>query len=164
LASASNDQTGRIWDLTSGECKMELRGHEHVVECIAFAPTTAYPFIYEMLGIEVKKTGQEVPGQYVVTGCRDKLIKLWDTQSGQCVHTFVGHDNWVRDLVFHPSGKYLLSASDDKTMKVWELRSGRCCKTIEAHQHFTTCIAFNRTSPVVATGSVDQVVKVWDCR
>jgi WD40 repeat protein len=36
----------------------------------------------------------------------------------------VGHDNWIRALVFHPSGKYLLSASDDKTIKVWELNTG----------------------------------------
>ncbi|RKP10356.1 WD40-repeat-containing domain protein [Thamnocephalis sphaerospora] len=165
LVSGSNDQTARIWDLASGNCKMDLRGHEHVVECVAFAPIAAYPFIYDLIGIEVKKTKeQEAPGQYVVTGSRDKVLKLWDTQSGQCVHTFVGHDNWVRGVVFHPAGKFLLSASDDKTMKVWEMRSGRCQKTIEAHQHFTTCIAFNGTSPVVATGSVDQLVKVWECR
>jgi platelet-activating factor acetylhydrolase IB subunit alpha len=34
---------------------------------------------------------------------------------GVCVKTFKGHDNWVRGLVFHPSGKYLISCSDDKS-------------------------------------------------
>lgn len=36
-----------------------------------------------------------------------------------------GHDNWVRGVVFHPSGKFLLSVADDKTMRVWELKTGR---------------------------------------
>ena len=73
----------------------------------------------------------------------------------------MGHDNWVRGLVFHPTGKYLISASDDKTIKVWDMKTGRCSKTLEAHAHFVTCIAFNSGSPVVATGSVDQTVKIW---
>jgi WD40 repeat protein len=32
-------------------------------------------------------------------------IRLWDTR-GNCIKTLVGHDNWVRSLVFHPGGKY----------------------------------------------------------
>lgn len=89
-----------------------------------------------------------------------------------------GHDNWIRALIFHPSGKYLLSASDDKTIRIWDLAQGRCIKTIEAHGHFVTCMAWGRAlvggqaaadgKPatearrinVLATGSVDQSVKV----
>src|SRR5262249_61915270 len=86
---------------------------------------------------------RESAGTYVISGSRDKVLKLWDSSSGQCLHTFVGHDNWVRGAVLHPSGKYMLSASDDKSMKIWDLRTGRCQKTIEVHQHFCTCLAFN---------------------
>ncbi|ORY92032.1 dynein regulator [Syncephalastrum racemosum] len=140
LVTASNDQTSRLWDAQSGETKMEFRGHEHVVECAIFAPTNAYPFIQELIGDESKSKDQ-VPGRYVITGSRDKTIKLWDANSGQMLHTLHGHDNWVRGLVVHPSGKYLLSASDDKTLKIWDLKTGRCMKTLEAHSHFVTCIS-----------------------
>ncbi len=34
-------QTVRIWSLPSGECKGELRGHDNVIECIAWAPESA---------------------------------------------------------------------------------------------------------------------------
>lgn len=97
-----------------------------------------------------------------------------------------GHDNWVRALVFHPTGKFLLSASDDYTIRVWELTTGRCVKTVQAHAHFVTCLAWGRQAPaqggdaakpngaagdtkaevekfvnVVASGSVDQTIKIW---
>lgn len=32
---------------------MELRGHEHVVECAVFAPLNAYPAIRELAGLKV---------------------------------------------------------------------------------------------------------------
>ena len=47
-------QTSRVWDIGSGETKMELRGHEHVVECAVFAPVIAYPAIRELAGIQVR--------------------------------------------------------------------------------------------------------------
>jgi platelet-activating factor acetylhydrolase IB subunit alpha len=81
-----------------------------------------------------------IPGQFIITGSRDKTIKIWSS-NGQLLKTLLGHDNWVRGIVVHPSGKYLLSASDDKTIKIWDLKTGRCAKTIEAHSHFISCIA-----------------------
>ncbi|KAL1915652.1 uncharacterized protein VTP21DRAFT_6411 [Calcarisporiella thermophila] len=162
LISCSNDQTARLWETTTGETKMDFRGHENVVETAMFAPVASYPFIRELVGI-TGNVKEQPPGQYIVTGSRDKTIKLWDA-TGQCLHTFIGHDNWVRGLVFHPSGKFLLSASDDKTVRIWDLKSGRCMKTLEAHSHFVACLALSPTSPVLATGSVDQTIKVWACR
>jgi len=167
LVSCSIDHTSRVWDVSSGECKMDFRGHEHVVECAVFAPIASYPFIRELIGVQMSaKASKEQPvaGQYVVTGSRDKTIRLWDTMSGQCLHTMVGHDNWVRGLAFHPSGKFLLSTSDDKTLKIWDLKLGRCMKTLEAHAHFVTCLAIHPERPLVVTGSVDQAVKIWQCR
>ena len=46
-------QTIRVWMASTKECKAELRGHEHVVECIAWAPDVALPHIAETCGIEV---------------------------------------------------------------------------------------------------------------
>ncbi|KAI0807782.1 miller-Dieker lissencephaly protein [Fomes fomentarius] len=185
IASCSNDQTARIIDPRNGETKTELRGHEHVVEVVAFAPLIAYAAIRELAGIPNTERSKR-PGAYLATGSRDKTIKLWDTQSGQILRNLAGHDNWVRALVFHPTGKFLLSASDDYTIRVWELSTGRCMKTVQAHGHFVTCLAWGRQAPaqsgepsaapngssdakqeaekfvnVVASGSVDQTIKIW---
>lgn len=103
----------------------------------------------------------KAPGTYIATGSRDKSIRLWAAQTGQCLRIFTGHDNWVRALVFHPSGKYLLSASDDKTVRIWDIAQGRCTKTIEAHGHFVTCMAWGRAGvggAVVAAAGGDGKV------
>lgn len=144
LASCGNDQTCRIWQRASGECKLELRGHEHVVEVVVFAPVAAYPALRDLADIKAK-SGDSTPGLFVASGGRDKVIKIWDTSTGSCIRTLVGHDNWVRGLAFSPNGKFLLSCSDDKTVRVWDLKAGaRCSKTIDAHDHFVTSITWAR--------------------
>ncbi|KAJ1759596.1 Lissencephaly-1 [Coemansia sp. RSA 2523] len=175
LCTASNDQSVRLWDLASGECKGDLRGHDNVVEVAKFAPVASHAFLRRLAGLPpvavAKQNGSDgtspdepATSQFIISGSRDKTLRLWDCASLQLLHTFVGHDDWVRDFVVHPSGKTLLSVSDDKTMRVWDLITGRCAKTIEASEHFTTCIDFSSVNPLVATGSVDTTVQLWACR
>jgi len=53
IASCSNDQTIRVWVIGTGECKSELREHEHVIECVSWLPDVAASFVNEAAGIEV---------------------------------------------------------------------------------------------------------------
>lgn len=188
IATCSNDQSVRIWATQTKECKAELREHDHVVECLAWAPESATPSIREaaMTAGSLDSAGSNnnsgggagtssstaaaassapgLNGPFLASGSRDKTIKVWDVSTGVCLFTLVGHDNWVRGLAWHPGGKYLLSASDDKTLRVWDVGHRRCSKRLEAHTHFCTSVDFHRASPFVITGSVDQTVKVWECR
>ncbi|KAF2812429.1 platelet-activating factor acetylhydrolase IB alpha subunit [Mytilinidion resinicola] len=140
LVSAGNDQTARLWDAASGDAKCVFLGHEHVVECVALAPPRSYPHLAALAGLKNPPPASS-SAEFVATGSRDKTIKLWDGR-GTLIKTLIGHDNWIRALVFHPGGKYLLSASDDKTIRCWDLtQEGRCVKTVEdAHGHFVSCI------------------------
>lgn len=74
LASCSNDQTVRVWIVSSKECRAELRSHEHVVECIAWAPESASSAINEAAGVDNKK-GAHL-GPFLASGSRDKTIRL----------------------------------------------------------------------------------------
>uniref|UniRef100_A0A914XLW6 Lissencephaly-1 homolog n=1 Tax=Plectus sambesii TaxID=2011161 RepID=A0A914XLW6_9BILA len=164
LASCSNDQTVRVWVVASKECKTELRGHENSVDCICWAPESALPAIAEAADDGNKQHSAGRIGPILMSGARDKTIKVWDVSIGVCLFNLIGHDNWVRGLRFHPGGKYLLSVADDKTLRIWAIAQKRCQKTIDAHSHFVTSIDFHPTAPVVITSSVDQSVKVWECR
>lgn len=74
IASCSNDQTVRVWVTASKECKTELRDHDHVVECIAWAPDSAYAHINEAAGADNKKGAH--PGPFLASGSRDKTIRV----------------------------------------------------------------------------------------
>ncbi len=101
------EQTIRIWSLPSGECKSELRGHDNVIECIAWAPESAGINISESVangGIEVfdffvedylKKIyfqTQKRSGPYLVSGARDKTIRMWDVTNGLCLFILVNNE------------------------------------------------------------------------
>lgn len=135
--------TVRLWDMsvaTSTESKLSLIGHEHYIECCVLAPPTTYQYLAPMAGLK-KAPPASSSAEFIATGSRDKTIRLWNAR-GTGVTTLVGHDNWIRALVFHPGGKYLLSASDDKTVRCWDLsQEGRCVKIVgEPHERFVTAL------------------------
>jgi len=161
LASCSIDQTIRTWNI-SGQPLAVLREHTHVVECIAFSPPNVVPLTEEA---RKNRKKSQVSGTYIASGSRDKTIRLWEVATQQCIFVLEGHDNWVRDVIFHPNGKHLISVSDDKSIRIWELEERRCVKILaDAHNHFVSCADFNRKDPCLATGSVDQTIKIWPCK
>jgi len=161
LASAGHDKTVRLWNLSKYEVIHVMREHTHYIECLAFSPASLS--VFEAPDGKSYK-GKAVPGNFLASGSRDKTIKIWETATGVCIATLTGHDNWIRGIVWHPSGKYIISVSDDKTIKVWDLKQGRATKTInDAHTHFVSCLDYNIRSPHLATGGVDDLVKIWSC-
>lgn len=74
LASCSNDQSIRIWIVSSKECRAELRAHDHVVECITWAPDSSSGVINEAAGVDNKKGART--GPFLASGSRDKTIRL----------------------------------------------------------------------------------------
>jgi platelet-activating factor acetylhydrolase IB subunit alpha len=150
---------------------MEMREHEHVVECVAWAPESATAAIQEATALAASSSNSaptenhkksNLTGPFLASGSRDKSIKIWDVSTGLCVLTLTGHDNWVRGLVFHTGGKYLLSAADDKTLRVWDLRHRRCLKTLEAHQHFCTSLgAYQNILIFIPTCLFSRFIDSW---
>lgn len=149
LLSGGRDQVARLWDIsaTNPETKLTFIGHEHEIECVEIAPPSTYKYLAPLAGLK-KPPPASSTAEFMVTAGRDKVIRLWDAR-GNCLKTLVGHDNWVRGLVFHPGGKYLLSVADDKTLMCWDLsQEGKLVKRVEdSHGHFVTSI---RWAPSVA--------------
>ncbi|KIY61797.1 dynein regulator, partial [Cylindrobasidium torrendii FP15055 ss-10] len=171
--TCSADHTAKITDAATGELKAEFRGHDNVVEAAQFAPPNAVAAICELAGIKPNATTTG-PVVFAATASRDKTVKIWDAQRGALLYTLKGHDDWVRSIVFHPSGQYLLTASDDHRFKVWDLGTGRCVRTVQAHEQFVAGMSWGRMQAagkgvgeegqvvnVLATCSSDKTVKIW---
>ncbi|KAK0231337.1 dynein regulator [Armillaria fumosa] len=182
IITCSADHTAKIVDTTSGDVKTEFRGHENVVEAAQFCPPHAVAAIRELVALKAPQGAQATAQAsivFAVTAARDKTVKIWDAIRGQCLHTLIGHDDWVRSIVFHPNGQYLLTASDDHSFRIWDLKTGRCTRKVEAHERFVTAMSWGRqvvstqtsdqadpNAPpalvnVIATCSSDQTVKIW---
>ena len=195
MASCSNDQSIILWSLEKGTMENQLLEHEHVVECILFISSeigkkTILESEYgkttgskdEKNTEEEKSIGQKIANikenlkenqqsnkyaknNILVSGSRDKMIKIWNCELVSCLITLIGHDNWVRGLALHHSNKFLYSCSDDKSLRIWDLNNGKQIRKInEAHTHFVSCIAANQKFFMVATGSVDTQLKIWECK
>jgi platelet-activating factor acetylhydrolase IB subunit alpha len=189
LASCSQDQNVIIWNIDSPTPHLMLSEHTHVVERVVFVRgPKAKQYISEgefrkgpqsseeeKADSISKKPGKSKEGaiaeekyanmRFVISGARDKAIKLWDAVTGSCLYTFLGHDNWVRGLALHHSGRYFYSCSDDKSIRIWDLSTGKCTKKLmDAHNHFVSTIASSGRYLYIASGSVDNTVKVWQLK
>lgn len=100
--------------------------HEHNISSIAFLPNS----------------------DFILSGSRDKLIKLWDVTNGYCVQNFSKHTEWVRVVLVNEEGTYFASCSSDKvffqifsekkflkSIIVWCLATKTPKATLIGHEH-----------------------------
>eukprot|EP00947_MAST-08B_sp_MAST-8B-sp1_P004781 g4781.t1 len=97
-------------------------------------------------------------GKLLASGSADNTIKIWDTESGECVKTLEEHSGWVNSVAWN--GKLLASGSHDKTIKIWDAESGACVKTLEGHSDEVMSVAWN--GKLLASGFSDNTIKIWD--
>jgi len=166
IATTGNDTVVIVYRATGDRKKVcELRGHEHVVESVAFvtAPSPASEAAKNRGKASASEQKRlETVTDYLASGGRDRSVRLWSVSSASCLFKWTAHENWVRSVVIHPSGGYVISAGDDRSIRVFDIKSNRCLRTIDgAHPHFVTSIAMHHTLPILVSGSVDQTVKCW---
>jgi hypothetical protein len=111
----------------------------------------------------------------VVTGGRDKKIKLWKLLSDgqrhdytECAETLDAHNGDVTSVAFHPTAPVLFSCSTDKTIKVWYMApnqmSALCIDTLtDDLQSGFTSLMVHPSGRFFATGRQDGTAKLWDC-
>lgn len=157
LASASEDNTVKLWWVDTGAEMTTIYGHLDRVCSVAFSPD----------------------GDMIASAGKDKTIKLWQAQTGRLIKTigdwnraeYYSHASDINSLVFSPQGKILASASKDNTIKLWKLDSdissadyGKLIRTLSGHDKAIRAIAISPDGEILASGSEDNTIKLWQVR
>jgi WD40 repeat protein len=182
LASASADNTAKVWDATTGACQQTLKGHNGWVNSVAFphdskllasasgdgtvrvwnAITGACQRTLKCHRGRVISVAFSHDSKLLASASNDRTVKVWDAMTGAYQQTLKGHRDRVKSVAFSHDSKLLASASADKTVKVWDATTGACQQTLKGHNGWVNSVAFPHDSKLLASASADKTVKVWD--
>ena len=149
LATASEDNTIKIWDVSTGNLLKEISRNNieidwlnpNWIRSLAFSPN----------------------GQKLVAGSDD--LQVCDCITSELLVNLPHSSNWIRSLAFSPDGQTIASGSDDKLIEVWDLNTANRKYLIvgwRAHKGAIHSLAFSPDGQTLASGSYDDTVKLWD--
>ncbi|MBI2806978.1 MAG: serine/threonine protein kinase [Planctomycetes bacterium] len=135
LASASYDQTIKLWNLDTGLEVATLRGHTDTVDQVVFSPK----------------------GDRLASASRDLSVRVWDhaafpNDPVASVRILAGHERPVTGVAFHPDGLLLASGSRDRAVKIWNLMTGQLDKTLLGHDGEIEAIAYSADGKTLVSG------------
>jgi len=98
----------------------------------------------------------------VISASRDKTIKMWDLETGECTATLHGHVNHITSVCITFNSRRIISGSMDKLIKIWDIDTGSCNQTLVGHWRGVTSVCVSRDDKHIISGSVDNSIKIWD--
>lgn len=167
LASGSEDQTVRLWDLNSGKLLQVLQGHTNRINAVCFSPD----------------------GGTLVSGGDDQTIRLWDVPAKQLgnakslsplvtaasggsdpysypLQTLQGYDARIKAACFSPNGQLLASGSVDQALLLWNMDKctapSQPLQALHGHTDQVSAICFSPDGQILASGSDDETICLWD--
>ena len=91
-------------------------------------------------------------GRFAITGSDDYLVKVWDIENGQLVHTCRGHKGPIVNVVLSSDNALMATACTEGTVRLWRLADCRCLK-IWRHRSQINCLTFDPLTSALIYGS-----------
>jgi WD40 repeat protein len=101
-------------------------------------------------------------GRTLASASPDKVIQLWDAETGELHRTLKGHSGEIYSVAWSPDGRTLASGSSDHTIRLWDAETGKLRQTIKGHSDVVNDIAWALNGRTLASGSDDNTVRLWD--
>ncbi|MGM1061761.1 nSTAND1 domain-containing NTPase [Saccharothrix sp. Mg75] len=154
LASASYDDTVRLWDLRDPDHPKPLGsplvGHRSWVTSAVFSPD----------------------GRTLATAGDDATVRLWDVTDPANPRSLgqplAGGNGTVYLLAFTPDSRTLVTANADHTARLWDVtdpaRPARLGDPLGGHTGQVRSVAFSPDGSLLATGGDDRTAVIFDVR
>ncbi len=142
IVSGSDDGTIRIWDVASGGSLVELRGHQSVVNDLAFSPHQPDPARLTL-----------------VSAGADGTARIWDPYIGQVLSW---PDKAPNSASFSADGDLVIGGGADGVARVWRSATGEPAGEFAIGSPSLESAAFNRDGRRIVTGANDGRVRVWE--
>ena len=183
------DGAVRLWDAHALTCLRVVAGCAGPVTAVSFTPDsravlTAGPRTavqrWSVATCELAKwddataPGHDVAatavcvspdGQYVIGGCVDGAVRLWDADTGACVAATKAERTRVTDVAVAGKGNALVSTHGDSDggVRVWRVvTGGSSIAAREGHVGDVTCVRYVPGGNELATAGEDGTVRLWD--
>ncbi len=142
----SRSQSIQIFSLPGGQVVRNIpKAASIIVEAIALSPD----------------------GRRIVAGCRDTVVRMWDTETG-ILTEFKGHTAGVGVIGFTPEGNRIYSGAGDGTVRLWNISTGESMGILDSRRRgrvsATPSAVPNSDGRRLAMwlSAADPVVQLWN--
>ncbi len=177
----SNKVVVRLYSLTDGKFIGEWQLADNIINDIAVSQNASVillgfrsgkasiikPFsnevnTYQKHRLDINKVSLSDDGQYAFTGSSDKTATLWQSQTGESLHTFT-HKSRVNHVSISADAELAFSIDAINDRKFWNVETGELIGELDTHLRFFefNSSEFSADKSLFLTGSPKRKLQLW---